>query len=92
MLIFLSFGFIEITGISAYIKLSGGVLKDIPELAIKKSDDNQNTQVQYNMRIVSYQDSIFDNSERLKVLIIGNSYSRDWANILLESKYSNKIN
>ena len=92
MLIFLSFGFIVITGISAYIKLSGGVLKDIPELAIKKSDDNQNTQVQYNMRIVSYQDSIFDNSERLKVLIIGNSYSRDWANILLESKYSNKIN
>ncbi|MBF4492899.1 hypothetical protein IR010_10135 [Flavobacterium sp. MR2016-29] len=36
-------------------------------------------------------DKSFTDDSRVKILVIGNSFARDWANILLESKYRNEI-
>jgi peptidoglycan/LPS O-acetylase OafA/YrhL len=73
-----------------YIYKNAGVLHDVPELEISKSNIKRNMHSLYNDRIYKL-DKDFSNSNKIKVLVIGNSFARDWANILLESKFSNKI-
>jgi peptidoglycan/LPS O-acetylase OafA/YrhL len=78
--------FMVSTGLSFYIYYNAGVLKDIPELGIKKSEAERNLHSQYNRRIHNY-DRSFDSTDKIKILVIGNSFGRDWANVLLESKF-----
>lgn len=73
-----------------YIYLKGGVLKDVPELDITKSQGSKKMHSAYNERIHNY-DRNFRSKKRVKVLVIGNSFARDWANVLLESKYKNNL-
>ncbi len=75
-----------------YIYIKGGVLKDIPELGIVKDQAQRNIHAKYNSRIYAYDKPFEKKSRKLKVLIIGNSFARDWANVLLESKFKNKLN
>jgi len=44
----------------------------------------------YNDRVYEYIGE-FDEKQDLRVLVLGNSFARDWANILLESKYAPHI-
>lgn len=78
------------TGTSFYIYYRGGILKDIPELNIKKADAQINMHAQYN-DAVKEMDKEFVNSKKTKVLVIGDSFARDWCNVLLESKFSKDI-
>lgn len=73
------------------IYLQGGVVRDIPELDLRIGDDPTVFE-RYTDRIYQY-DRDFDLSDtiRKKVLIVGNSFARDFANILLESKVSSRI-
>lgn len=81
-----------ITNIASFhIYLKAGVLKDIPELDIKKSNIERGYHAKYNSRVYSYDKPFDEYSNKLKILIIGNSYARDWANILFESKYKDKL-
>jgi hypothetical protein len=73
-----------------YIYKNAGVLHDIPELEISKNNVKRNMHALYNDRIYEM-DKDFSNTTKIKILIIGNSFARDWANILLESKYKDKI-
>lgn len=82
--------FIITNAISFYIYQKAGVLKDIPELGIKKDDVERNMHAQYNDRIYQY-DKDFTSEKNIKVLVIGNSFARDWANVLLESEYKSEI-
>lgn len=84
------FVFAITTTASVYIYLNAGVLRDIPELGIHKTEVVRNMHAEYNHRIYKY-DKNFSSPDRTNVLIIGNSFARDWANVLMESKYSDKI-
>ena len=78
------------TAASFYIYVNAGVLKDIPELNIKKSEVIRNMHAQYNAKIYEM-DKSFSTQNKIKVLVIGNSFARDWVNILLESKFKDTI-
>jgi peptidoglycan/LPS O-acetylase OafA/YrhL len=75
---------------ASYIYMKAGVIKDFPELNIVKSNAKRNMHAAYNDRIYKL-DKDFTNDNKIKVLIIGNSFGRDWANVLLESKYGKLI-
>lgn len=80
-----------ICGYSGIIYLRAGVVRDVPELAISTSNIQRNMHSKYCDRIYSCKDE-FDDNGKINVLIIGNSFARDWGNILLESEYSNDMN
>lgn len=83
--------FITTTLFSLSIYWKGGVIKDVPELGISKLNAGRGIHAKYNQRIHSYSKPFNNNRDRIKVLVIGESFARDWANVLLESKYSNCI-
>lgn len=69
---------------SFYIYTKGGILKDFPTLEIKKSTGAIGIHKEYNDRIKAY-DKSFSETKKIKVLVIGDSFGRDWINILLEN-------
>jgi peptidoglycan/LPS O-acetylase OafA/YrhL len=100
---FLIIPFILLLGSSLYFFYNAGVIKDVPELDIFKNDIKHNELKYenrlklnekkfefYNERIIKYAYP-FSDSNHFKVLIIGNSYARDFANVLLESSLRNNI-
>ncbi|MDP5200703.1 acyltransferase [Flavobacterium sp. DG2-3] len=92
--------FFVLTSVSAlYIYTIGGIIKDVPELNIKKSahldklnffDSNNNIHIEYNEHIRNL-DKSFVEINKTKILVLGNSFARDFANILLESSFKSKI-
>ncbi len=90
LLLTLGLAFLVVNSAAYYIYLEGGVLKDVPELGIKKGQTEKNMHAKYNSRIYDH-DKNFENTEKIKVLIIGHSFARDWANVLLESKYKEEL-
>ena len=73
------------------IYLNAGVVRDVPELDVAKNDVHRNMHAEYCDRIYQYDREFTQDDGRIKVLIIGNSFARDWANILLESEMKDKI-
>lgn len=90
LLLTLSSAFILVNASAFYIYFEGGVIKDIPELGISKNQSGRNMHAKYNAKIYDY-DKNFKYAEKIKVLVIGNSFARDWVNVLLESKYKNDL-
>jgi len=82
--------FLLSTSFSLYIYFKAGVIRDVPELGIVKSNVQRNMHTKYNSRIYDL-DRNFSKNNRIKVLVIGDSFARDWANVLLESKFKNRI-
>ena len=107
LLIIVSFLFLLITGASLYVYVVGGNIKDVPELGITKSNlpsqlnffsSQSNINIQYNEDIRALDKPFSDNnqeiginSDKVKVLILGNSFGRDIANVLLESSFKDTI-
>jgi peptidoglycan/LPS O-acetylase OafA/YrhL len=90
---------ILLTALSFYTYAIGGIIKDVPQLGIIKAnhnaqfnffDSDNNIHIQYN-ELVRKEDRPFTNIVSLKILVIGDSYGRDFVNILHESKFSKKI-
>ena len=79
--------------LGAYVYKQGGVIKDYPELDLKKGDGFVGIAVNY-VDIPSTDDKPFPEKDngKINVLVVGNSFSRDFSNILKESKYADKIN
>lgn len=89
--------FVILTCTSFYIYSLGGVIKKFPELGITKPvekrnffNKNDNINIQYNEKIRDL-DKQFNEESKINILIIGDSFGRDFANILLESKFKSKI-
>lgn len=90
--------FVFVTSSSFYVYAIGGVIRDVPELGIKKSsietynffDKHNNINIQYNERIKE-KDIAFTPSTNKRVLVIGDSFARDFVNILLESPFKNQL-
>jgi peptidoglycan/LPS O-acetylase OafA/YrhL len=78
------------TSAALYIYSRAGVLKDVPELDITTSNVQRNMHARYNDRIREY-DRDFLSPRKVRVLVIGNSFARDWVNVLLESEYAGQL-
>lgn len=86
----LSMVFLVTTGLSFYIFTQEGILKNIPELDLKKGINQRGIDRKYNNDILKL-DLEFVSKNRLKILVLGNSFARDWVNVLLESKFRSHI-
>ena len=75
---------------SLFVYTKAGVVRDVPELGIQKNNTYRNMNAAYCDRIYSY-DKDFTESNKIKILVLGNSFARDFANILLESSYSAQV-
>lgn len=80
------------SGLSFAVYMRAGVVRDVPELEISASDIHRGIHAEYNNRVYSY-DHDFEsgNSGKIKVLAIGDSFARDWVNILLESPVADSL-
>lgn len=76
--------FIFTTSFSLILNFRSGVIRDVPELGIARSEIRSGLHSEYNSRIYELNKN-FSNNNKIKILIIGNSFARDWANVLLES-------
>ena len=73
-----------------FVWSKSGVLYSIPELDVNKAKIDKRKNAHYVDRIYDM-DVAFDEDDRLKVLVIGNSFARDFANIILESDYAEYV-
>ena len=85
-----SFIIVNVAALSVY--LHAGVVRDVPELNIVKSEAYRDMFSGYNDRIYKFDKEFSVANGKKNVLLVGNSFIRDWGNILLESKYADKIN
>ena len=93
--------FIVSTSISFYVYSIGGIIKDYPSLDLYKKDNkfrkinfmtsSNNINIKYN-RDIRQLDRPFEQTNEMKVLVVGNSYGRDVSNIILESSIGKSIN
>jgi peptidoglycan/LPS O-acetylase OafA/YrhL len=75
---------------SFYIVSVSGVVRDVPELEVTASNAKPGQHIQYNERI-QFLNRDFSRNGKTKVLVVGDSFARDWCNILLESAYKDQI-
>jgi hypothetical protein len=78
-------------GVSLWLYKNAGVFYDIPELDIKVEESRPGMHLAYCDRIYKC-DRDFPENGKINVLVMGNSWARDWANVLWESSISNRIN
>jgi len=83
--------FLISTSVSLYLYKIQGIVRDVPELELYKSRSyGGNIYMCYNEHVRKL-NLMFTESDKIKVLVIGNSFARDWANILLESKFGKRM-
>lgn len=83
--------FLISTSLSLYLYKIQGIVRDVPELELYKSRSYVgNIYMCYNMDVRKLNRTFSDN-DKIKILVIGNSFARDWANILMESKFGKKM-
>ena len=83
--------FIAINAFSLWIYSIGGAVRDVPELGICKGYADPEVFERYTDRIYDYDKEFSLDSTKKRILIIGNSFARDFANILLESSFADSI-
>lgn len=79
--------FFALTGFAGYIYKIGGVVRDVPELYISKNEHVNHKA--YNDKIYNL-DKPFETNKK-HWLIVGNSFGRDFANVILESSIANQV-
>lgn len=73
-----------------YIFLRAGVVRDVPELDINASKIHRNMHAEY-VDIPYQWNKDFSDENKVHVLVIGDSFGRDFANILYESQFSSEL-
>lgn len=74
---------------SGYIYMNAGVVRDVPELYISKKDSFRMNHKAYNDKIYKM-DKPFETNKK-HWLVIGNSFGRDFANVILESNVADSV-
>lgn len=77
--------------IAGLIYLNAGVVRDVPEIDAYVHNAKRGMHIAYCDRIYSYNQD-FPKNDKPNVLVIGNSFSRDMSNVILESKIKDSIN
>jgi hypothetical protein len=80
---FIVFAFLALTSFAAYIYMVAGVVRDIPELYVSKTNRHRNMHAEYVDRGYEYDKPFV--TEKQHWLVIGNSLGRDIVNIIVES-------
>lgn len=84
---FTIFLFLGLTGFAGFIYKKGGVVRDVPELYINKNEHVNHKA--YNDKIYAL-DKPFE-TDKLHWLVVGNSFGRDFANVILESPIADSV-
>lgn len=80
------FATVVISIVSVKYYRNQGVVRDIPELEVYVNDPSSWSPQEYNERITALYEKPFPpNNGKKNVLVVGDSYARDWINVLLES-------
>lgn len=79
-----------LTGFAGYIYWNAGVVRDVPELGISVQDRYRRMNVEYTERGYQY-DRPFDSSDKAHWLVVGNSFGRDFVNVILESDVADQV-
>jgi peptidoglycan/LPS O-acetylase OafA/YrhL len=100
LLVAVAAAFAIANGLGLYLYLRAGVIRDVPEFDLAAAEVSLRldepwrrsaiTWRAYNERVLGY-DADFKGDGRIKVLVAGESFARDWANVLLESPYASQI-
>lgn len=77
-------------GYSMYLYSRAGVVRDIPELNVKMDNVHRGMWAEYCDRGYKY-DRDFSSNERPKWYVIGNSFGRDFVNIVAESSIADSV-
>ena len=72
--------------------MKAGVVRDVPELDVYTDNIHRGMHAEYVDRIYKYQESFPENNGKYNVLVVGVSFGRDFANVLLESPMRDSIN
>lgn len=83
--------FVLNAGLALTLFYRAGVVFDIPELDIVANNAKRGMHLQYCDRIFQYRGAFPSNGKK-NILVYGNSWARDWANVLLESSIADDIN
>jgi peptidoglycan/LPS O-acetylase OafA/YrhL len=83
-------GFAVATALGLYLHVVGGVVRDVPELGIEKRGPRVRHGA-YNSRVRTLSGSFSADSDKLRILVVGNSFARDWVNVLLESRQASNF-
>ena len=75
---------------SAAIYLHAGVVRDVPEMNIYFDNVHRGMHAEYVDRVYEM-DKDFKGDKKCKVLVVGDSFARDWVNVMLESKYCDSL-
>lgn len=75
---------------SMYIYMQAGVVRSIPELGIDIDNVHRNMHAEY-VDVPYSWDKDFEEDSKIHALVIGNSFGRDFANILNESAISDQL-
>lgn len=87
----LIFSFIIVNAFALWVYQKGGIVRDIPELDIQEGVTDPKIFERYTDRIYQYDHEFSHDNSKKKILVIGNSFARDFANILLESPLRDRI-
>ena len=83
--------FLIVNTFALWIYQKGGIVRDIPELDIREGKTDPMIFEHYTDRIYQYDHEFVPDNPKKKFLVIGNSFARDFANILLESPMKDSI-
>lgn len=83
--------FLIINAFALWIYKKGGVVRDIPELDMHEGVTDPMVFERYTDRIYQFDQEFSLDSPKKKILVVGNSFARDFANILLESSIKDSI-
>lgn len=81
--------FVGLNTFAAYIYLHAGVVRDVPELYINKDNIHRGLHSEYNDKIYQLNKPFV--TDRLHWLVVGNSFGRDFANVILESNVADNV-
>lgn len=79
-----------LTGFAGWVYWNAGVVRDVPELGISVQDRHRRLNVEYTERGYQY-DRPFETSDKPHWLVIGNSFGRDFVNVVLESEIAEEV-
>lgn len=81
--------FLALTAISGFYYIKAGVVRDVPEMDIEVGKAHRGMHAEY-VDVPYSWNKDFQNDDRIKILVIGDSLARDWCNVLNESKNSSE--
>ena len=80
-----------VSALAFYFYCQAGIVRDVPEMQLYKGKATRKMHGKYVMRTWDFCKGYFDNG-KYNVCAIGNSFTKDFVNILMESKYKDSVN